>query len=740
MKRPVFAPDVSIQTEGQRVLLVSRNNYAVLEGKLGADLVPLLQKALSVSNIISSLKDKHPAAELHFTLLRLEEDGLIIDAEKASPDIPLWQSLGYNEQTVLKVLTPRRLSIVSVDLAIGDSLTQQLEGAKVQISAHSTHRLVLTSDYLHKDLRLINTEAFQSKQSFLLAKPIGPELWIGPVIAPYSTGCIACLQHRIELNQPARVYLDEASTEAATVSPLQIPPPGPISALAIHIIALETAKWLASKNSFYLEQDLISFDLRTLESRRHRFIQRPQCTECGKPQKKTAFTLSKQWVNCQNNFRIQTASDTFHQYEHLISPITGVVRSLNRVQHQPNSFEINYTAGHAGRTRGHSIESLRLATRDQSGGKGKTDIQAKTSGLCEALERYSAVFDDDSINERATYDAIKDNAIHPNSVMLFSDVQFAKRENWNASQHGGFQLVPERFDETDEIDWTEVWSLSHNKLRYIPTALCYYGFDGPGKNYSKADSNGLASGNCLEEAILFGLLELIERDAVSIWWYNRIRRPEVDMETFNEPYFDAARTYYQSLGRDLWVLDLTNDLEIPTFVAISSRQNGAAADILLGFGAHVDAKTAITRAILEVNQSLPAVLKNQDQRKAQLLPDFADVLNWWKTATLENQPYLVPNPESIAKTAEDYESLDHIDLKSCIHRIVAHIHKLGLETLILNLTRPDVGLSVARVIVPGLRHFWRRLGPGRLYDVPVRMQWKKEPSQEGNLNPISLFL
>jgi ribosomal protein S12 methylthiotransferase accessory factor len=59
--------------------------------------------------------------------------------------------------------------------------------------------------------------------------------------------------------------------------------------------------------------------------------------------------------------------------------------------------------------------------------------------------------------------------------------------------------------------------------------------------------------------------------------------------------------------------------------------------------------------------------------------------------------------------------------------------------LVLDQTRGDVGFPVVKVLAPGLRHFWRRLAPGRLYDVPVSMGWLKEPLAESELNPISMF-
>jgi oxazoline/thiazoline synthase len=60
----------------------------------------------------------------------------------------------------------------------------------------------------------------------------------------------------------------------------------------------------------------------------------------------------------------------------------------------------------------------------------------------------------------------------------------------------------------------------------------------------------------------------------------------------------------------------------------------------------------------------------------------------------------------------------------------------GLDFLVLDQTRPDIGVPVVRVIVPGLRHFYRRFGPGRLYDVPVKLGWRKGPLPESDLNPV----
>ena len=75
---------------------------------------------------------------------------------------------------------------------------------------------------------------------------------------------------------------------------------------------------------------------------------------------------------------------------------------------------------------------------------------------------------------------------------------------------------------------------------------------------------------------------------------------------------------------------------------------------------------------------------------------------------------------------------------------VEHCRKLvearGMDMLVLDQTRPDIGLPVAKVFVPGLRHFWARFAPGRLYDVPVQLGWLDQPTPESELNPFPMFL
>jgi len=97
---------------------------------------------------------------------------------------------------------------------------------------------------------------------------------------------------------------------------------------------------------------------------------------------------------------------------------------------------------------------------------------------------------------------------------------------------------------------------------------------------------------------------------------------------------------------------------------------------------------------------------------------------------------LAPDPEATPRRRQDFEQVasDYLQKDILLCQRIATAR--GIEILVLNQTRPDVGLPVVRVVAPGLRHFWARFGPGRLYDVPVQQGWLPRAVQEGELNPF----
>ena len=81
-----------------------------------------------------------------------------------------------------------------------------------------------------------------------------------------------------------------------------------------------------------------------------------------------------------------------------------------------------------------------------------------------------------------------------------------------------------------------------------------------------------------------------------------------------------------------------------------------------------------------------------------------------------------------------------MDLHEALDCVTSALSDAGLETWWMDLSRRDIGLPVVRTVVPGLRHFWNRFAPGRLYDVPVSLGWVPGVFTEEDLNPRWVFL
>ncbi len=444
-------------------------------------------------------------------------------------------------------------------------------------------------------------------------------------------------------------------------------------------------------------------------------------------------------VTADGEHRTLAPDAAFDRFKHLIDRYTGVLRHLQRLPTPPGGLLHTYQVQHSLVSVFDALDKLRANEQAGSAGKGMTDIQAKMSAVGEGLERYSAVWQGYEYVVWASYNELKDEALHPASLLGFSARQYATRAAWNTACPSPMLHVPEPFDDGEVIAWVPVWSLTQQRYRYIPARYGFFGYPDDGTLFCRADSNGTAAAVTLEEAILQGLYELIERDAVSIWFYNHLRRPGVDLARFDTPYFTDLKQYYAGvLHRDLHVLDVTSDLGIPCFVAVSRRTDRKPEDIIKGYGCHHDPVIAIGRALTELNQVLNNVLEETADGATRYRIRDPLGLGWLRTATMAEHPYLTPDPEQSLKRRDDYPApaTDDIldDVWACVRRAQAE----NIEVYVLNLTRAEIGMPVVKVIAPGLVHFWRRLGFRRLYDVPVKMGWRQTASREEDLNPWSI--
>lgn len=746
IKHPVFRSYFKVrQKKGEGTFILSDFGHHILDGEVENIVIPLIDGVKSTDEIANSLSGQIPIEAIYYTILKLEKNGFIKDVNQKELD-DLSSIIGYlgitnqNKNVERSSVQMTLAAFYDVDIAPIENLFSK-NGITFHKDANTV--IAITDDYLNPEFKHYCSQARLNNQLVIPLKIKGKKTWLGPVLNAKNGCCITCLAHRIKSNRSIENFLStDLDKDPVFVPSLDQPV---LRNIGLNISLVQIQKWITNANTSPLSNNLLIFDGIDFNTENHYVTKRPQCSECGEPDTFKSYLAGPiTYAEVTKNFgkdgghRHTKPEETFERFKHHVSPITGVVEYLKPGYHSNSVDYLSYVAGHNFALKSYnSVKLLKQNMRMVSGGKGSTEAQAKTSALCEALERYSGVYQhEEPIVLDKTMEEIGDQAIHPNHCMQYSESQYAEREKW-LLKGSHFNTVPHPFSENQKTDWAPAYSLTQNKTRFLPAPYLYYNYPiDPQTAFSFADSNGCAAGNTIEEAILQGFFEVIERDAVSIWWYNMLQRQAVDIPSFQDPKINDLILRYQELGREVWALDISMDYPIPVFVALTRNINNPKEEIVFGFGAHFDPKIALKRAVTEMNQFIPWVEKI---RNNQIFFDF-ETSNWFLNATVANQPYLIPF-NFPAKKAWEFPNYSH---PTSITQDVLLCQKLveqrGMEFIVHNQTRPDIGLHVVKVIIPGMRHFWARYAPGRLYDIPVQLGLKLTPTPEYLLNPISMFV
>ncbi len=754
--RPRFRSDLyPARLADAGMFLLSETLPTVLNGRLNELVCPLIDGERTADEIVDELRGRVSPAEVYFALATLEQRGFIEETLDEMPraEAAFWAACGLDATVARARLAAHPVRVEAIGQIHTEAAEKALRDAGVHLSDSAAIVVAVTDDYRHPELDALDERCRAEGSTLALVKPVGWLPWMGPILHPDQPGCWHCLVDRLRMNYSTDTFIEQQTGQVPVTSVSALP--STVQAVLARF-AVEISKWIASGEASSLDNTIYAMSMLSMELNRHAIVPRPQCQRCGEQmyRDRTAHLRKSEPIVFHSQHHLQsvdgghrtaTADETLTRFASLVSPITGVVSTLDRVSPPGNQVVHAYSANHNWATRPDSLSFLKQSLRSKSGGKGTTDAQAKVGAMAEAFERYSGVFRGDEIRRRALITELDAPTIHPHDVLLFSDTQYEHRREINAMGNS-FQMVSEPFDASLPADWSPMWAPTSGELRWVPTGLLYYSYskvaphDSPNRMAYYADSNGCAAGNTCEEAALQAMLELVERDAVATWWYNEVRRPGVDLSGIMTPYLGDLLEWLDGEHRDLWVLDITNDIGIPVFAAFSRKlepdENGAE-QLVVGFGSHLDPRIGMMRAITEVNQFFASLyaLKDGDLRKAF----DPGAVEWWSTASVANKPYAAPADDLPTTSLSDIADLSSPDLEVEVQTTIRHIESRGLEVCLLDQTRPDVGFPVMKALAPGMRHFWSRLAPGRLYDVPVSLGWLAERRPEDQLNPTPVF-
>jgi ribosomal protein S12 methylthiotransferase accessory factor len=268
------------------------------------------------------------------------------------------------------------------------------------------------------------------------------------------------------------------------------------------------------------------------------------------------------------------------------------------------------------------------------------------------------------------------------------------------------------------LDWVSGWQLHTGDPVWVPADAVLFR-DQPDPPWHLS-SNGLASGNCLSEALAHAVAELIERDARTVQVlateYDhlphtlrlvagpprvspppghatppKLEYPFVDLESLPEPLLDAARQIHRS-GAAVDLRWIASDVAVPVFDCLIYERQGESAMLHAGAGAHPDATVAARRALTEAAQSRATFIQGvrEDLRSAAVRARDTPTGGWFDAS--------VPRVDFADLPTQTFG-----DVVDDLRWMVAALERAGLSQVIaVDLSHPELPFAVARVIVPGL--------------------------------------
>ncbi|MBN6544103.1 TOMM precursor leader peptide-binding protein [Actinacidiphila bryophytorum] len=341
-------------------------------------------------------------------------------------------------------------------------------------------------------------------------------------------------------------------------------------------------------------------------------------------------------------------------------------------------------------------------------GQSHSFAASRDLAFLEGLERYAGTHR----RERGgivtdSYDNLGDAALDPRDCGMYAPQTYRDDP----------MIAP--FDPARPIPWVRGWSLRDDRPVLVPARLVYYSAGTAADHFVFECSNGCATGSCLEEAVLFGLLELIERDAFLLAWYGSARLTEIDLGACSSPVLRAMTDRAALCGYDVHAFDNRIDLSVPVVTGLAVRRDGGPGTLAFAAGAAFDPETAVEAAVSEILTYLPHLPRQVTERPAELdamaddfglvrrLPDHAALFGLPRMARYVDS-YL--EPKDVGSPAQVYAEWEDrrprgLDLREDILWCTRELARAGCDVIVVDQTAPEqraMGLRTVCTIAPGL--------------------------------------
>ncbi|MGW0087130.1 TOMM precursor leader peptide-binding protein [Streptomyces sp. NPDC003393] len=543
----------------------------------------------------------------------------------------------------------------------------------------------------------------------------GHQAVVGPVASEDGPGCPGCLARRWQAVRAG--YLRDALELGGPTRATGIPP-WQTDFVVDALSALVTAAVRQPRPARHPWVWLL--DLETLRVTRFPLVPDGECPSCATRDDDSAeaarITLEPSPVCATDSFRLRPLNAYAVTPEPFANPVTGMLGP---------SVVPDLTSASTSSTVGAFTTRSGTYLRDcyWGGHTGAYGASVRV-GLLEGLERYAGMR---ARAKRtvvtAALDDLGDTAVDPRVTGLYSDA-------FHAAEPDVPRFAPDR-----PVDWVWGWSLREDRPVLVPEVVAYY--HAPGgirRRFVQESSNGCASGGCLAEAVLHGLMETIERDAFLLAWFGRARLPEIDPSSSTRPAARAMVDRLAMYGYRARFFDTRVTFPVPVVTAVAERVDGGPGLLCFGAGASLDPEAALAAGLCEIatdSVNLRRRTAREEGRLRRMADDFGEV------RVLHDHPLLYGLPEMgryAGFLLRDRNEADRVplsslasgpgalvpsaDLRDDVEACVEAVTARGFDVVVVDQTAAEqraLGFHTVKVLVPGLIPidfgFGRQRGP-----------------------------
>lgn len=596
--------------------------------------------------------------------------------------------------------------------------------------------LVLSDEWRPSDYEIADRVLRQAGIPWLRGSILHDEGVIGPLVRSGQAGCSQCADLRCftagqdrenSLELQMQLLLHNAIPRDSSTTWFGI-------AQMSHLIAAEAQKVIQGEAA-QTEGRVYIVDLKTLKSSLHAFLPDPSCPICGNlpidtPEEAIISLQPSPKINT-NTYRCKPLDELGRLLvQDYLDERTGLFNRKTLDLISPFSNTI--------------VNRPSVMGSEISAGRSHSYAKSEQTAILEGLERYCGM----SPRGKRTvvhdsYSNLSSRALNPVEVGVYSAEQYARTD---------FPYEP--YHPELPMNWVWGYSLLQECTILVPEGLAYYSL-GSGDSYVLEGSNGCALGGSMEEAMLYGIMEVVERDSFLLTWYARLAIPRLDPYSSNDQELILMIDRLKAVaGYDIYLFNMTMENGIPSVMAIAKNKGHTGANLICAGGAHLDPIRAAKSAILEVAGNLSFLsdmLKENREAYSRMLDDPYLVTRMEDHSLLYSLPeaesrldfLLAKNRPMITFGQAFRPRVPQDDLTEELKEVLLRFRQLSLDVIVVDQTAPEAlrnGLYCVKVLIPGMlpmsfgHRYVRLTGLERVLQVPAKLGYANELLNPEQLN------